>query len=1025
MSSRGIVPIMDYLNDLNSEQRRAVEHTEGPLLIVAGAGTGKTKTLTYRVLHLIRKGVDPGAILAITFTNKAAKEMRERIEKLLANDVLASRATSPLERPWHMPFIGTFHALCVHILRNESALLNLPRHFSIFDRNDSISAMREALRNAGFDPKQYEPGKLLGAISRQKGEGTTRAEFDRTSGEQHFFEQVMSSVWKEYEHILTREKALDFDDLLLSTVELLKRQPDVLARYHAIWRYVHVDEYQDTNKVQYDLSRLLAGEKTPNICVVGDGDQCLPPNTAIKTPSGEKRVSTIKEGDNLVASSGHGETCVATVQKVHKRQYAGSMLTIKTKGGRVLHVTPNHIVFGSLSPTTTVHYVYLMYQQEHGFRVGIVQGSRSSKKGGMEIGPLVRSNQEKADRMWILKVCSTKQEARYWESFLAFSYGIPTLVFHALGRKILFDQRLIDQLYKNIDTGGRVKKLFLDTGLCFEYPHHYPQGSLQSDTRHGRINIRLTLFSDNRKSTLHPWGLSRVSINTADRTLKKKLLDDGFSVRKGKREGWRFEAARLDYGKAERLVNQLASIGKNLTVVRSALLTKNKRFLLQPAANMRPTMRIAVHDNGQIVDDEVVEVTKENYDGIVYDLDISSVHNYIANDIIVHNCIYGWRGADMNNILFFERDYPGAQTVVLEENYRSTAQILAAANGIIAKNSLRKEKTLFTKNRDGEKIALFGGYNEADEARFVTDTVRTLAAAGTPLREIAILYRTNFQSRVLEEAFIGADIAHQVLGVRFFDRKEVKDVLSFLRAALNPESFSDIKRVINIPPRGIGKVTLLKMFAGKEAGLPKKVAEKIADFRLLLARLREVALSQKPSEALGYVIKETGMQKLLEEGDEDERERFENLKELVSLSVKYDAMAPGEGMEKLLEDAALASDQDSLLRDENAVKLTTVHAAKGLEFDCVFVTGLEQDLFPHHQRTTSGTPEEREEERRLFYVAVTRARKKLFLTYAFSRMIFGMRGESMPSEFIMDIDPELLEETAGRYGTPEKIMYLE
>lgn len=270
---------MDYLNDLNRDQRRAAEHTQGPLLIVAGAGTGKTKTLTYRILNLIQQGVDPSSILAITFTNKAAREMRDRIEKLLGNDALAQRARSPGRyRGGRIqttgPFVGTFHALCAYILRGHASLLNLPRHFSIFDRNDSVSAMREAIRAAGFEPKQYDPTKLLGALSRQKGDAITRERFENELSEKKSFDRVIAAAWKEYETILKREKALDFDDLLLQTLELLKQHADIREYYRSLFRYIHIDEYQDTNKVQYELSRLIAGKEN-NICVVGDHDQSI------------------------------------------------------------------------------------------------------------------------------------------------------------------------------------------------------------------------------------------------------------------------------------------------------------------------------------------------------------------------------------------------------------------------------------------------------------------------------------------------------------------------------------------------------------------------------------------------------------------------------------------------------------------------------------------------------------------------------------------------------------------------------
>ena len=293
---------------------------------------------------------------------------------------------------------------------------------------------------------------------------------------------------------------------------------------------------------------------------------------------------------------------------------------------------------------------------------------------------------------------------------------------------------------------------------------------------------------------------------------------------------------------------------------------------------------------------------------------------------------------------------------------------------------------------------------------------------GAPPREIAVLYRANFQSRVLEEAFLVKNIPYQVLGVRFFERREVKDVLSYVRAALNPEGFSDIKRCINTPSRGLGKTTLLRLAAGEKEKLPRATQEKVGAFFALLARIRERALSDTPSNALKFIIKESGLEAVLKEGGEDDAERLENIKELVTLATRYDILPQGEGIEKLLEDAALATDQDELKEDRNAVRLMTVHASKGLEFDTVFITGLEDGLFPH-EKDAIEKEEDQEEERRLFYVALTRARKKVYLSYAGIRTIFGAERVNAPSEFILDLPEESVEPVEP--GTPRKVIYLE
>lgn len=627
---------------LNSEQKKAVETLEGPLLILAGAGAGKTKTLAERIRNLVRHGIAPSSILAITFTNKAAREMRERVEKGLREDPSINRPIEMHERP----FVSTFHSLGVHILREQSAKLSLKKHFAIFDRDDSKKAVKEALESLGFDPKMHDPSRVLGAISREKGRGE-EAESYRARQGGGAFQQVVGQVWPAYERILARDNALDFDDLLLKTRNLLRDHADVRAYYQKTWKYIHIDEYQDTNRVQYEISKMLVGPEK-NICVVGDIDQN----------------------------------------------------------------------------------------------------------------------------------------------------------------------------------------------------------------------------------------------------------------------------------------------------------------------------------------------------------------------------IYSWRGAEIKNIIDFEKDYPEAKIIVLEENYRSTKNILDAANAVIAKNKIRREKNLFTGNAAGEKISLFGGFDEVSEAEFIALKTEELVKNGISPDEIAVLYRANFQSRVLEESFMRRGIPYQMLGTKFFERKEVKDIVAYLRAALSPESLSDLKRIINTPARGIGKTTIAKIFSGQEEGLPAAMKAKFSSFKKLLEDIARVAREKKPSETITFIIKESGLENEWKEGGKDESvARLENAYELANFASRYDTLAPEEGILNFLSDAALQSDQDEMKENEKAVRLMTVHASKGLEFDIIFISGLEEGLFPH-QRANDGTQtaEESEEERRLFYVALTRARKKVFLCYAQTRTLFGRRQVNIPSEFIFDVPEEMVQE---------------
>ncbi len=982
---------------LNQRQKEAVETLKGPLLILAGAGAGKTNTITHRILNLIKSGIQPSRILAITFTNKAAKEMRERVFDLIEKDKDLNIPISFAERP----FVSTFHALGVHIIKENSALIGIPRHFTIYDRGDSKRAVKDAIEELGLDPKQYEPGAILNVISREKGNGVTFSSYKNSAKE--FFQKIVAQVWEKYEATLFKEKSLDFDDLLLKTAGILKKFEDIRNHYQKIWEYIHVDEYQDTNQVQYEIVKLLGQHN--NVCVVGDMDQCLLPNTKISTPVGSKNISEIKKNDVVISMAGHGDTCKAKVSKVLSKKYRGEIIIIKTVSEEI-SLTPNHVLFGSISLEYGSYYVYLMYRRDKGFRVGMAKSVRKSRSGIESTGLQVRCNQENADKMWVLKICNKKEDAIYWEAFFSSNYGIPGMVFKTNGRKMVITQNQIDDLFKKIDTKTRADLLFTETGLNLNYPHYLPQGTTNSNTMRNRINIKIKMFDDKRKSLLNPWGMSRISINTTNVDLKDKLIENGFRPRKGKGVDWRLEITRLDYEEAERIAKKIQAIDNSLTILRSVMGSKKLTYF-HPAGNIIEGMVINTFNNNRIEEQKVISVEKKQYDGSVYDLNIDKVHNYIANNIPVHNCIYSWRGADVENILNFEKDFVDAKIITLEENYRSTQTILTAANNVIKKNIMRREKNLFTKNAEGEKIELLISYVEQEEARVVADRAKELIDNGADPREIAVLYRANFQSRVLEEAFLNKNIPYQVLGVRFFERKEVKDVLSFIKASLNRESTNDLVRVVNVPPRGIGKATILKVITGQESTLGPALKNKVSQFLDLLERIKGVATKETPSQLIKYIIRESGMENTYKNGTSEEQEKLENLRELVSVATQYDSLPAGEAIEKLLENAALATDQDELEKDNNAVRLMTVHASKGLEFDYVFIVGLEEDLFPHQRIGKEEISQsESEEERRLFYVALTRARKKVFLSYAQLRTIYGAQKVNTPSSFISDIGDE-------------------
>ncbi|MEK7649590.1 MAG: UvrD-helicase domain-containing protein [Patescibacteria group bacterium] len=638
---------MAITDGLNEAQKEAVLAKDGPLLIIAGAGSGKTKTVAHRVAHIIQSGTPADKILAVTFTNKAAGEMRERIYALLEREHIRVHTG-------HEPFIDTFHSLGVYILKNHGRAIGIPRFFTILDEEDTRQIIKDLIVEFELDPDTYTPPRIKNAISSLKQEMIDASTFAQTEDNSPF-QRALRNLYAAYEARLQKVKGLDFDDLLMKTVMLLQSSDEVRAFYEERWHYIHIDEYQDTNKAQYILSRLLAG-KHRNIAVVGDIDQA----------------------------------------------------------------------------------------------------------------------------------------------------------------------------------------------------------------------------------------------------------------------------------------------------------------------------------------------------------------------------IYSWRGADWRNILQFELDWHGAKIITLENNYRSTKAILEAANAVITNNTERREKTLRSTKAEGEQIGLTVLENEKQEGMFIAEYVKALAERGVKPGQIAVLFRTNAQSRAIEEAFLKRNIAYRLIaGVKFYERKEIKDVLGYLKYALNPDDSLSKKRILNTPARGIGKVLTLKHFASDV--LSKKEQEKIDIFTAIMEDIKKAVATKNTTDALTAVIGRAGFEAYYK-GNKLEVDRQENVKELLSVAKKFDALAPPEGIERLLSEASLAT-QDTEVEDKDSqVILLTAHAAKGLEFDVVIIAGLEEGLFPH---SLSQTPSEIEEERRLFYVAVTRAREKVMITLTRRRMLWGETSFNDPSRFLSEIPEHLIAGIDLAHQVPQDSSYEE
>jgi len=995
---------MQYLEGLNEAQKEAVLTTEGPVMVLAGAGSGKTKVLTTRIYHLIRKGIPPHNLLAITFTNKAAREMRERLGHMLGTTVAVWKREGT-------PFVATFHGLGRELLELYGRPLGINRHFTIFDRDDSERAIKSALKELGVDPKEVAPRSILARISRAKGEGLTREAFTARYGREGFTGRLASDVWRIYEEALQKEKALDFDDLIVLPVKLLSEHAQVREEVHKRFSYIHVDEYQDTSALQGKLVRLIAGEKQ-NVFVVGDVDQCLVAGTQITMADGSiKAIEKVREGDMILSNFGSGTLRPSRVSRVRERSFSGELVELRMHSGKVITSTPEHVHFAGyrLGQTPQLFFTYLMYKREKGWRLGVSQTYTNGQRAPM-VGFQQRCNQEHGDSVWVVGTHKDSKDARVHEYTLSLRYGIPTLPFVA--RKgstggYVHDQEILDGIFSSFDTTSGAQKLLKEVGLSPHHPHHRAQA-----TRSTRRNIMVTLCGERRGDT----PMHRISIVGRDEEGRSVLSKHRFSVRKAKTDSlsWRFETAHANFETLHQRVRALKELFPDANVVEHARLGGRKvnpkdanSLSFLPAASVLPGMVMFDETTGYDLVEEIERILVDETN--VFDLDVEKTHNFIANGIHTHNCIYTWRQATIENLLEFEKEYAGAKTIILEHNYRSSKTIVDAANQVIEKNRNRKEKRSVTDNAVGEPITLHMAGTAEEEAGYIAQEAASLIASHTSPEDIAVLYRTNFQSRVLEEAFLQSGVPYRLLGTQFYDRKEVKDVLSWARLTLDPSREADRMRAVQAPSRGIGKVTLGKLVAGQREALKPSEHAKVAVFEGIVAKLHAASKEVAPSEFVRMIIEESGMRAAYEKGGEDDLERLENAQELATIASRYDGSVPQEGIAAFLADAALAGDQDELDRkkERKGVTLMTIHAAKGLEFSAVFVAGLEEGLFPHEGM---GTDEDRdeEEERRLFYVALTRAKERLYLTLARVRRIYGTDFLQEPSSFLSDIDASLV-----------------
>jgi DNA helicase-2/ATP-dependent DNA helicase PcrA len=1003
--------VSNLLDGLNDAQRQAVGAPLGPALVLAGAGSGKTRVLVHRVAWLMQvEGASPNSILAVTFTNKAAAEMRGRIETLLG---------LPAGAMW----LGTFHGLAHRLLRIHWREAGLPQSFQILDAEDQARLLRKVLKALELDETRWVPREILWFINAQKDEGH-RAKHVKDDGDPT--RRQLIKIYLAYEEACQRAGVVDFAELLLRAFELWRDNASLLKHYRTRFRHVLVDEFQDTNSIQYQWLMLLSGPQGLPF-VVGDDDQCLAGGTQVTMGDGAKRpIESIVPGDFVLSNYGGGNLRPARVTECFAKRRQGQLVCVYLRSGAVVKSTPEHVHFAGyvLGETPQTYFLYLMHKEGVGYRLGTSQVYTEGQARPM-VGFKQRALQEHADALWIVRTHSSENEARIDEVLTSLRFGLPTCPFVPRKGKALngfvHDAAYLERIFSSLDTLNAAERLLEEVGLDIDRPHHLPQGRNSN-----RRNIVITLCGDQRGGTpMH--RISVVGISATDRAV---LTGMGLSVRAAKAHGgsWRFETVRADFGELMSIARAIRERLDGRYVLKGLMLDKSLPFVT--AASIRSGM-VMVVESGRF--DVVERIEHETCDAEVYDLNVERTHNFIAGGIVTHNSIYRWRGARVENLNQFRRDFPQAVLYKLEQNYRSTGTILKAANALIANNAGRLGKTLWTSGADGDRVKLYAAFNERDEADFVVNRIRDWVARGGPRREVAVLYRSNAQSRVFEEAFLNARMPYRVYGgLRFFERAEIKDTLAYLRLIASRADDTSFERVVNLPVRGVGARTmdLVRETARANASslwnaalvcthgaLPQRAAQALQGFMQLIDLLAKEVTGLELHEQVDHVIQASGLIEHFkkEKGDRGEG-RVENLQELVSaargFSPETEAEAELSPLESFLAHAVLESGEGQADPYADCVQMMTLHSAKGLEFPVVFLAGMEDGLFPHTRSVTdlAGL----EEERRLCYVGATRAMKQLYLTYAEQRRLYGVDTYGQPSRFISEIPAELLEEIRPR-----------
>jgi len=1066
------------LQKFNQEQQQAITHGNGPLLIVAGAGTGKTTVITQRIAYLIlEKNIKPEQILAVTFTEKAAEEMETRVDKLLPYGMFDN-------------WILTFHAFADKILRQNGLDIGLPINYKLLDQTNQWLLIKKNFDKFNLDyykplgnPNKYIHA-LLRHFSRCKDEmifpqeyldyaeeiklNTDSREFvqkldlenlsaeERKQAMKQEIERVreVADAYHTYQQILLENECLDFGDLINYAIDLLKKRPMILNHFRKQFKYILVDEFQDTNTAQYELIKLLAAPKN-NLTVVGDDDQCLPGFTKILMKDNEmKRIDQIQVGDEVVTGVGRGHLSISKVKFVNKTTKKSRLLTIKTESGKKITVTDNHKMFCYV-PKKIIHkrnyYVYLMRRKDIGWRMGVTCDLAMRLK-------LERS----ADSILAIKAYKTENEARYYETLYSLKYRIPTACFKERNGIVIKNDLLL-KLYNELKVDKNVQILAEDLNIDLKHPHYTLEAVFRGNKSRIKINIELCFRNYRSKSKnkylCSPKVSHLLSLQTSDEKIVRILQKNGFKFTKA-RPGWRYRKSSTNLIELGKIAKKIEKLTGGIIENRSKIGKINLQHLpsvIIPAKNLKEGLYIPVVISNAVIYDQIIEIKEQYKTKTVYDLQIDRTHNFVADGIVVHNSIYRFRGASVSNIMQFKDDFLDSKEVVLTKNYRSCQEILDKAYDFIQLNNpdrleqkLNINKKLEAQIKEKCEIDYFHAQNQKDQAEIIIKKIiefKNLNQQST-WDDFAILVRSNDSGQLFNNLLEQANIPHQFLSLKgLYSKSVILDVFSYFNLLDNYHESAAMYRVLTSVWLDLKESDVIKLVylakkknqslyeTLKQIDLIKDLDEKtyaqIKKLLNLIEKHTQIAQKDKTSKVLISFLYDSGYIDYLKKNETKENQLslsyLQTLYKKIQEFEKEDPDVKLMDFKQLIQLELSAGETGSIEIDLDAgpemVKIMTVHSAKGLEFKYVFLPDLVDRKFPPDKRREpieipdalikvhlSAGDVHIQEERRLFYVAMTRAKQGLFFTSAED---FGSTRKRKPSRFLIELKYEIKKPQAG------------